>query len=163
MTCISTSWNLTLATSPLRPHTLDLTLGTTSTVPNHPDHATRGGTLSTDLGCDRAERGGGRVARMKSHLRDPERDAGHASALRPCIRPRINEGTIGFRNGDHAWPRRRNAGFAGFGAGGPQVEIWRKSSLLTTRTTCASPFAPSSRKTSSDSATKTHSRSTAYE
>ena len=81
------------------------------------------GALSADLECDRAERGGGRVARMKSHLRDPERDAGHASALRPCIRPRINEGTIGFRNGDHAWPRCKNVGFAGFGAVGPQVEI----------------------------------------
>ena len=56
---------------------------------------------------------------------------------------------------------RRNAGFAVFGVVGPQVEIWRKSSLLPTRMTCASPFAPSSRKTSSDSATKTHSRSTA--
>ena len=116
---------------------------------------------SADLGCDRAERGGERVAHMKPRLHDPERDAGHASALRPCIRPRNNEGTIGFRNGDHASPRCKNAGFAGVEVVGPQVEISRKSPLHPTRTTCASPFPPSSRKTSSDSATKTPSQSTA--
>eukprot|EP00966_Prymnesium_polylepis_P098760 2286819-Prymnesium_polylepis.1 len=41
-----------------------------------------------------AEAGGS--PRMKLCLRDPERDAGHASALRSCIRPRINVGTKGF-------------------------------------------------------------------
>ena len=59
----------------------------------------------------RRGRGGGRVAGMKLRLRDPERDAGHASALRSCIRPRINVGTKGFHKGDHTSPRCTNAGF----------------------------------------------------
>ena len=52
---------------------------------------------SADHECDRAERGGGRVAPKELRLRDPERDAGHASTLRPCNRPRIDEGTKGLR------------------------------------------------------------------
>jgi hypothetical protein len=48
---------------------------------------------------------------MKLRIRDPERDAGHASALRPCIRLRINMGTKGFHKGDHVWARCTNAEF----------------------------------------------------
>eukprot|EP00966_Prymnesium_polylepis_P092227 2135278-Prymnesium_polylepis.1 len=62
MTCIFTSWNFTLATLPLRSNTLDLTIGTTSTVPNHPDRAARGGAPSADTECGGAVEAVGRVA-----------------------------------------------------------------------------------------------------
>jgi hypothetical protein len=45
---------------------------------------------------------------MKFRLRDPERDAGHAFALRPCTRLRINMETKGFHNSDHTSPRCTN-------------------------------------------------------
>ena len=47
---------------------------------------------------------------MKLRLRDPERDAGHAFALRPCTRLRIDMETKGFHNSDHTSPRCTNAG-----------------------------------------------------
>jgi hypothetical protein len=59
----------------------------------------------------RRGRGGweGRPARNCVYV-GPERDAGHAFALRPCIRLRINMETKGFHKSDHTSPRCTNAG-----------------------------------------------------